>query len=187
MNINIEEKLKEDFFQESKYISDGDSCDNHAMTHEDTEILGMFCDVTSIRGEDLKDVLIKGYLKRMVDIETQELIKKATPTNYFQVGVDGRMFSWFMYADLTTDGKYTADQIFIDHGLHVKFDREYTKTVDGDTYSVILCRIRKKKKDIFIQCMDELNKKILICGHNSYEKIREDMGMIAYESIECCV
>lgn len=185
MDINIEEKLKEDFFDESKYVPEGDSCDNHAMTHEDTEILGMFCDVTAIHGEVLKDVLIKGYLRRMIDIELQATVKKTAPTNYFQIGEDGRMFSWFMYADLKVDDKYVADDIFVDHGLYVKYDREYSKEVDGDTYSIILCRIRKKKKDVFVQCMDELNKKILICGHNSYETIRKDMGMIAEGSVVC--
>lgn len=35
----------------------------HVMTHEDTEILGMFCDFTAIRGEKLKLLLIRGYLK----------------------------------------------------------------------------------------------------------------------------
>lgn len=40
------------------------SCDFHAMTHQDTEILGMFCDFTGIHGEKLKEVLLKGYLKR---------------------------------------------------------------------------------------------------------------------------
>lgn len=38
------------------------SCMFHAMTHRDTEILGMFCDYTGIHGEELKDILIKGYL-----------------------------------------------------------------------------------------------------------------------------
>ena len=40
------------------------SVDFHAITHEDTEILGMFCDFTQIRGEALKRLLIRGYLNR---------------------------------------------------------------------------------------------------------------------------
>lgn len=40
-----------------------DSVNFHAMTHEDTEILGMFCDFTAIRGEKLKLLLIRGYLR----------------------------------------------------------------------------------------------------------------------------
>jgi len=41
-----------------------DSCDIHNMTHTDTEILGIFCDLTGIHGNDLIDVLIKGYLNK---------------------------------------------------------------------------------------------------------------------------
>lgn len=47
-----------------------DSCVFHAMTHEDTEILGMFCDFSGIHGEELKCLLIRGYLK---NINPQEL------------------------------------------------------------------------------------------------------------------
>lgn len=43
----------------------GDSCNFHAMTHEETEILGAFCDMTAIHGDDLKEVLIRGYISRM--------------------------------------------------------------------------------------------------------------------------
>ena len=43
----------------------GDSCNYHAITHEETEILGIFCDITAIHGDDLKEVLIRGYLSRM--------------------------------------------------------------------------------------------------------------------------
>lgn len=37
-----------------------DSTVFHAMTHENTEILGMFCDFSGIHGEDLKKLLIRG-------------------------------------------------------------------------------------------------------------------------------
>lgn len=48
-----------------------DSVNFHAMTHEDTEILGMFCDFTAIRGEKLKQLLIRGYLKSAPNAEIQ--------------------------------------------------------------------------------------------------------------------
>lgn len=47
----------------------------HAMTHEDTEILGMFCDFSGMHGEDLKKLLIRGYLKN-INRELEEDIKK---------------------------------------------------------------------------------------------------------------
>jgi hypothetical protein len=39
-----------------------DSIDFHAMTHEDTEILGMFCDFTGLHGDGIKRILIEGLL-----------------------------------------------------------------------------------------------------------------------------
>lgn len=60
-----EEKLYEMIFTNGKQMLSPEinSCDFHAMTHKDTEILGMFCDFTGIHGEELKMLLIRGYLK----------------------------------------------------------------------------------------------------------------------------
>lgn len=62
-----EEKLYEMIFTNGKQMLSPEinSVNFHAMTHEDTEILGMFCDFTGIRGEKLKDLLIRGYLKNI--------------------------------------------------------------------------------------------------------------------------
>ena len=58
-----EEKLYETIFYNGKLmLSPVDSVNFHTMTHEDTEILGMFCDFSGIHGEDLKKLLIRGYL-----------------------------------------------------------------------------------------------------------------------------
>ena len=60
-----EEKLYEMIFYNGKQMlsPEIDSTIFHAMTHEDTEILGMFCDFSGMHGEDLKKLLIRGYLK----------------------------------------------------------------------------------------------------------------------------
>lgn len=62
-----EEKLYEMIFHNGKQMlsPEIDSTIFHAMTHEDTEILGMFCDFSGIHGEDLKKLLIRGYLKNI--------------------------------------------------------------------------------------------------------------------------
>lgn len=44
--------------------SETDSCFLHNLTHLDTEILGAFCDYTNIHGEELKKVLIEGFLQK---------------------------------------------------------------------------------------------------------------------------
>ena len=62
--------LINDWFTDNRIIlgdnETGDSCEFHAMTHEETEILGAFCDVTAIHGDDLKEVLVRGYIARMM-------------------------------------------------------------------------------------------------------------------------
>ena len=60
-----EDKVYQMIFTNGKQnlSQENDSVNFHAMTHEDTEILGMFCDFTAIRGEKLKLLLIRGYLK----------------------------------------------------------------------------------------------------------------------------
>lgn len=38
-----------------------DSCILHSINHEDTEILGYFCDKTGLHGNDLKKILTIGF------------------------------------------------------------------------------------------------------------------------------
>ena len=59
--------LEKLIFVDGKMILDSeiDSINFHAMTHEDTEILGQFCDFTGITGDTLREVLLLGYLTRM--------------------------------------------------------------------------------------------------------------------------
>lgn len=44
--------------------SDRDSVEFHAMSHDDTEILGQFCDATGIHGRELEEILILGLIER---------------------------------------------------------------------------------------------------------------------------
>ena len=44
--------------------SDKDSVELHAMSHEETEILGQFCDAVAIYGEQLEEILILGLMEK---------------------------------------------------------------------------------------------------------------------------
>lgn len=65
--------LMKDWFRNDKFLledeDEGDSCNFHAMTHQETEILGIFCDVTGIYGAALEEVLVRGYLSRMTKLK----------------------------------------------------------------------------------------------------------------------
>ena len=58
--------LKEKIFDNEKMMLSPvvDSCVFHNLSHTDTEILGVFCDFTNIHGEELKSILLNGYLSR---------------------------------------------------------------------------------------------------------------------------
>lgn len=53
--------------------SDKDSIELHAMSHEDTEILGQFCDAVGIHGEQLETILILGLIERNRRISCEAL------------------------------------------------------------------------------------------------------------------
>ena len=78
-----------------------------------------------------------------------------------------RFYDNFAFVDTKP---YSADQIFINHNLKVKFsDKEFINP-NMREYVVILVKCRKNKVEDFVKCMEELRKKILICGHNKYDE-----------------
>ena len=64
IKADTEERLKKLIFDDEKMVlpSEANSCDFHFMTHEDTEILGQFCDFTGIHGDQLRNILVKSLL-----------------------------------------------------------------------------------------------------------------------------
>lgn len=78
MNDNKErmlEHLDKVVFEDGKRMLSPEinSCDFHKINHQDTEILGMFCDKINIHGEDLKRVLLFGYLEYMSNQKHNEV------------------------------------------------------------------------------------------------------------------
>lgn len=74
--------------------------------------------------------------------------------------------SHFFYFD-TSD--YLADSVFINRGLRVRFSRnEVIKP--GFHYRGILCSVRRKDEHRFIDAIEDVKIKMLLCGHKDYEK-----------------
>lgn len=73
-----------------------------------------------------------------------------------------------VYAYLDTT-EYYADQIFINKKLRVRFLKDYSHKEDA--YIIIMVRVPKRKNKIFLECMNELNKKMLISGYNDYNSL----------------
>lgn len=75
------------------------------------------------------------------------------------------------YAFLDTE-EYLADALFIRHEVRVHFLSEYEK--QGSPYRMILCRIRRKDADRVTAALEELPRKMLLCGYTDYfERCKE--------------
>lgn len=72
-------------------------------------------------------------------------------------------YAYFLFFDTTL---HLADQLFTRHKVRVWFESEYTK--EGSTYRAILCRVRKRDVPEFLAVLEELKKKMLLCGHLDY-------------------
>ena len=80
------------------------------------------------------------------------------------------------YAFLDSDD-YLADQLFIKHKVRVKFLQEYQK--DGFDFRTIFCRIHKRDERAFLDALNELPNKMMLCGHADYPaQCRAFMEMI---------
>lgn len=72
-------------------------------------------------------------------------------------------YAYFLFFDTTL---HLADQLFTRHKVRVWFESEYTK--EGSPYRAILCRVRKRDVPEFLAVLEELKKKMLLCGHLDY-------------------
>lgn len=83
--------------------------------------------------------------------------------NYIELDCLVPWIESFAFID-TTD--YAADRVFINNELRVRFGREFGK--DGCPYIVIFCKIHKRDRKRFLKSMADLERKIILGGHNDY-------------------
>lgn len=76
------------------------------------------------------------------------------------------------FAFLDTE-EYLADGLFIQHEVTVHFGPEYEKP--GSPYRMILCRVRKRDEDRALAALEELLRKMLLCGHMDYPAFCRDL------------
>ena len=76
-------------------------------------------------------------------------------------------FSLFNYHYMFVDvAEHLADQIFINHELYVNFGKELEDPKSG--YRMIFCKVAKKNEEVFLQCMKELQNKMILVGKVDY-------------------
>lgn len=73
------------------------------------------------------------------------------------------LYAYFAYVD-TAD--YHADPLFVRNQCRVHYDREYQK--QGTEYRVILCHVRKRDKQRFLDALAALKNKMAVLGYRDY-------------------
>ena len=78
---------------------------------------------------------------------------------------EGRWRYQFIYFDVEN---YMADKLFIEHNVRLKITSEYSLIRDPHGYRIILCKVWKKQLGDFLEAIDKLSNKMLLCGHTDY-------------------
>lgn len=90
--------------------------------------------------------------------------------NYIAFRQFSLLWAHFAFIDVPA---YLADQLFIKHKVTVHFGEEAHR---NDTeYVIIFCKVRKKDTDRFLAALEELPRKMLICGHLDYEEYCDEI------------
>lgn len=88
---------------------------------------------------------------------------KRYPRNYLHIRSFSLLYSTYAYIDLP---EYLADGIFAAKGVRMKF-KEEMKHPDSP-YIFIFCKVRKADEQRFLDALEMLHDKMLICGHRDY-------------------
>jgi hypothetical protein len=77
----------------------------------------------------------------------------------------GKLGNQFVYLDTEED---LAFSIFREHQITINVTDQFQHP--EFEYLINICKVPKKYHKVFDECMSELEKKMLICGHTDYEK-----------------
>lgn len=79
-----------------------------------------------------------------------------------------RFSLWNAYYAFMDTAEYFADGLFIKHQVSVHFGREYVRP--PNPYHIIFCRVHKKDEERFLEALDEMPNKMILCGYPDYLK-----------------
>ena len=91
------------------------------------------------------------------------------PRNWIKIDTVIPWRSCFAYVDSHAT---LADRCFAQRGLHVHFNGDYVK--EHEPYRFVFCWVRKSQSDDFLQCMEDLQRRMLLTGHADYLKWCDD-------------
>lgn len=70
--------------------------------------------------------------------------------------------------------KYYADQIFIQKKLPVRFRRDEITHENWGDFCLVYCTVPKKRSVDFVECMKELENKMVLMGETDYPRVVAD-------------
>ena len=83
--------------------------------------------------------------------------------NYYQLDHFSLFYDKYIFFDTA---EHLADQVFVQHMLRIRFKGDYQK--EGEKYRLILCKVPKKGRTEFAECMKDLVRKMLLLGNTDY-------------------
>lgn len=93
------------------------------------------------------------------------------PIHFLQFTRPSLLYDYFAYID---SPKHMADDIFARHKVVVKFRGEWKKP--GAKYQIVMCKVRKADTPKFLEAMEELPQRMLICGYPDYLEFCEEFN-----------
>lgn len=77
---------------------------------------------------------------------------------------------YFAYFDVP---QYLADPLFVKREVMVWYDQKFKRP--DKPYVMIICHVRKKDAQRFMEALEELKNSMVICGHLDYEETVSEM------------
>ncbi len=90
------------------------------------------------------------------------------------IKLDDFSFFYYTYVFFDTDD-YLADRIFINKRIRIKYGDTYN--IPGDKYEIIICKVKKKDEQKFLEGMEELSNKMALMGYDDYDSYCEIMSV----------
>jgi len=85
--------------------------------------------------------------------------------NYIKFESLSFLYDHYAFVDVP---QYYADQLFIKHEVTVRFGREYSHP--EHPFIVIFCKVSKRDKERFLSALEELERKMILCGYPQYNQ-----------------
>lgn len=73
-------------------------------------------------------------------------------------------------------GEYLSERIFQEKRLWVRTGVEFIHESNG--YRIVFCRILRWQNRRFLQAMEELNRRMLLTGHQDYQRVCKEFSSV---------